>query len=179
MTSKYCFWTSWFATYWPGWTSWNFRKISEILQHFPGNFRKISEILQHFPTHGQFWSFTIIQIHVWQVNFYLSKLELGLLVWMNKLKGMLKLYTGVVGGIPQRCVHAHTHTHVCIINMVISCTLLPPLGKSVGIPYDVLCICTCMYMCVCTCIVVEPPTYLPTHLPTHPPHGTPKSVKIQ
>ena len=34
MTSKFCFWTSWFATYLPGWTSWNFRNISEILQHF-------------------------------------------------------------------------------------------------------------------------------------------------
>ena len=30
MTSKFCLWTSWFLTYLPGWTSWNFRKKSKI-----------------------------------------------------------------------------------------------------------------------------------------------------
>ena len=57
------------------------------------NFRKISEIPQHFPTPDQFWIFTMIQIHAWQVNFQRDKLDLGLLVRMDKLKGILKLYT--------------------------------------------------------------------------------------
>ena len=35
----------------------------------------------------------MIQIHAWQVDFHLGKLDLGLLIQMDKLKGILKLYT--------------------------------------------------------------------------------------
>ena len=35
----------------------------------------------------------MIQIQAWQVHFHLGKLDLGLLVRMDKLKGILKLYT--------------------------------------------------------------------------------------
>ena len=33
VTSKFCFRISWFATYSPGWTSWNFRKLSATFSH--------------------------------------------------------------------------------------------------------------------------------------------------
>ena len=33
----------------------------------------------------------MIQIQAWQVDFHLGKLDLGLLVRMDKLKGILKL----------------------------------------------------------------------------------------
>ena len=35
----------------------------------------------------------MIQTQAWQVNFHLGKLYLSLLVQMNNLKGILKLYT--------------------------------------------------------------------------------------
>ena len=90
---------------------------------------------------------------------------------------------GVVGGAP---THMHMHTHACMcthahahmVNMIISCKWLPPLGESLGIPYDVICMCTCMHMhayaCMCTCVggtLSPPPTDI--HPPTHPPGGTP------
>ena len=37
--------------------------------------------------------FTMIQIQACQDNFHPGKLDLGLLVWTDKLKGILKLYT--------------------------------------------------------------------------------------
>ena len=36
----------------------------------------------------------MIQIQAWQVDFHQGKLDLGLLVRTDKLKGILKLYTG-------------------------------------------------------------------------------------
>ena len=50
---------------------------------------------------------------------------------------------GVVGGAPTH-VHMHTHTrththaHAHVLNMIISCKWPPPLGESLGIPYDVI-----------------------------------------
>ena len=35
----------------------------------------------------------MIQIKAWQVDFHPGKLDLGLLIWMDQLKGILKLYT--------------------------------------------------------------------------------------
>ena len=58
---------------------------------------------------------------------------------------------GVVGGAPHTCVHAcactHTHTHACMVNMIISCKWPPPLGESMGIPYDVIHMCMHVHMC--------------------------------
>ena len=53
---------------------------------------------------------------------------------------------GVVGGAP---THMHVHAHVCMVNMIISCKWPPPLGESLGIPYDVICayMCVCVHMC--------------------------------
>ena len=54
----------------------------------------------------------------------------------------------VVGGAPHTCAHAHacmhthTHTHAHVVNMIISCKWPPPLGESLGIPYDVIHTCT-------------------------------------
>ena len=51
------------------------------------------------------------------------------------------------------CTHAHacmhTHAHACMVNMIISCKWPPPLGESMGIPYDVIHMCVCMHMCAC------------------------------
>ena len=80
---------------------------------------------------------------------------------------------GVVGGAPHTCAHA------CVVNMVISCKWSPPLGKSLGIPYDVICM--CVHACTCMCMWVgctpSPPPPPSTHPP--PPGGPPESFKIQ
>ena len=63
----------------------------------------------------------------------------------------------------------HVHTHMHVVNMIISCKWLPPLGESLGIPYDVIC------MCVGGTLSAPPPTS------THPqtPGGPLESIKIQ
>ena len=84
-------------------------------------------------------------------------------------------------GVPHTHVHTHahartcTHTHAHMVNMIISCKWLPPLGESLGIPYDVIRTCTCVHMCVCACMctcvggTLSPP---PTHIhPAPPPRG--------
>ena len=73
------------------------------------------------------------------------------------------------------CMHAHACAHACMVNMIISCKWLPPLGKSLGIPYDVICMHVCMYMCVHVCW--GHPLTTPTHI--HPQGGPLESVKIQ
>ena len=59
------------------------------------------------------------------------------------------------------CVHAHTctHAHGCMVNMIISCKWLPPLGESLGIPYVVIHACVCVHTHVCMC--VEAPSHHP------------------
>ena len=94
--------------------------------------------------------------------------------------GFLRLLgVGVGGGWgvpPHMCtqMHTHTHTHACMVNMVISCKWPPPLGKSLGIPYDV--ICACMHAYACACGWGVPPHHPPPHPPTpHPPRGEPQN----
>ena len=61
---------------------------------------------------------------------------------------------GVVGGwggAPHTCAHAHvctcTHMHAWV-NMIISCKWPPPVGESLGKPYDVICaMCMCVHVC--------------------------------
>ena len=50
-------------------------------------------------------------------------------------------------GVPHTYAHAHmcTHTHIYVKHDNFNCKWQPPLGKSLGIPYDVLCTCTCMW----------------------------------
>ena len=90
---------------------------------------------------------------------------------------------GWLGDAPTH-VHMHTHTcththaHACMVNMIKSCKWLPPtdLGEILGIPYDVIHVCTCMHgMCWGTLSPPPPPS---TH-PSTPQGGPPESVKIQ
>ena len=98
-------------------------------------------------------------------------------------------WMGVGGGwgcSPHTCtrthMHAHagicTHAHAHMLNMIISCKWPPPLGESLGIPYDVIsaCACVCVHVCayMCTCVggtLSPPPT--PIHPAPHPRGGTP------
>ena len=87
------------------------------------------------------------------------------------------MWIGVRGGwgVPPTHVHMHActhmHTHACMVN-IISCKWPPPLGESMGSPYDVIHMCTCMCMCVHMCGGHPLTTPTPsTHLP--PPGGTP------
>ena len=91
---------------------------------------------------------------------------------------------GWLGGAPHTCAHACTctctHAHACVVNMIISCKWPPPLGVSLGIPYDVIraCACVCMRACTCMCTCVgcthsPPPT--PIQPPPHPPRGDPRN----
>ena len=96
---------------------------------------------------------------------------------------------GCLGGAPHTRAHArartHTHAHARVVNMIISCKWLPPLGKSLGIPYDVIRACACVRACACACVCTcvrgtpsPPPTHI--HPPPHPPGGAPpESIKIQ
>ena len=78
-------------------------------------------------------------------------------------------------------VRMHTHAHACVVNMIISCKWPPPLGESMGIPYDVICMCAhaCMCMCVHMCgghpLTNPHPIYPPPPPSTHPapPRGDP------
>ena len=90
---------------------------------------------------------------------------------------------GWLGGTPTHVhmhMHAHTcmHTHARVVNMIISCKWPPPLGESLGIPYAVIHMCTCMRVCACVCVcmcmgdTLSPPH---PHPPTpHPPGRTPR-----
>ena len=93
-------------------------------------------------------------------------------------------------GVPSTHVHmhahacTHVHTHACVVNMIISCKWPPPLGETLGIPYDVICMHTCVHMhtCACMCTFIggtlsPPPT--PIYPPPHPQEEPLESVKIQ
>ena len=88
-----------------------------------------------------------------------------------------------VGGCPTHtctCTCMHTHAHACMVNMIISCKWLPPLGESMGIPYDVICTCACVhvraYACMCMCVGGTPsPHPTPIHPPCHPQRGDPQN----
>ena len=96
-------------------------------------------------------------------------------------------WMGVGGGwgVPPMHVHMYlhartcTHTHMCVVNMIISCKWAPPLGESLGIPYDVICVCMCMCMCAwaCICMYVGGTLSLPpTHIhPSPNPQGDPQN----
>ena len=87
---------------------------------------------------------------------------------------------GVGGGwgVPPTHMHMHaharmcTHAHACMLNMIISCKWPPPLGESLGIPYDVIRTCACMRACVHVCWGHTLTTPHP-HPPTPSPGGTP------
>ena len=88
---------------------------------------------------------------------------------------------GVGGGWGVPYIHVHMHAHACkcthahmhMVNMIISCKWPPPCGESLGIPYDVICACTCVHVHACAHVWGHPLT-TPTHPPTpqvgHPPN---------
>ena len=88
---------------------------------------------------------------------------------------------GWLGGAPHTHVHActcmHTHTHV--VNMIISCKWLPPLGESLRIPYDVIHACMRMRMHVHVGGMHPLTTPTPIQPPPTPQGGPPESFKIQ
>ena len=98
-------------------------------------------------------------------------------------------WMGVGGGLGVPPTHMHMHTHgcththtdACVVNMIISCKWPPPLGESLGIPYDVIRACACMHAHVCAHVggtLSPPPT--PIHPPPTPQGGgPPESLKIQ
>ena len=76
-------------------------------------------------------------------------------------------------------VHVHTCTHAHVVNMIISCKWLPPLGEYLGIPYDVICMCmgVCMCACACMCMWVGctlSPPLTPIQPPPTPRGGPPE-----
>ena len=111
-------------------------------------------------------------------------------LWLWEVGGVVDRDGGGLG-VPPTHMHMHvhactnTHAHVCMVDMIISCKWPPPLGESMGIPYDVIRMCTCMcvhvYTCMCMCMGGTPlPPYSPIHPPPPPPMGgPPESVKIQ
>ena len=90
---------------------------------------------------------------------------------------------GVVGGAPPHVhMHVHMHAYARMVNMIISCKWPPPLGEYLGIPYDVICACMCVYAYMCVCMWVDAPSHHPPPPSTHPPPPRgrpPESFKIQ
>ena len=76
-----------------------------------------------------------------------------------------------LGGTP---IHMHMYTHAHVLNMIISCKWPPPLGESLGIPYDVICMWVCVHAHVCA-HVWEAPSHHPPPPSTHPPRGDPRN----
>ena len=73
--------------------------------------------------------------------------------WVDGGRGWLEVAPHTCAHAPA-CMHAHAH----VVNMIISCKWLPPLGEYLGIPYDVIRIRACMrvrvHACVCMCMWV-------------------------
>ena len=88
-------------------------------------------------------------------------------------------WMGVGAGWEVPPTHVHMHAHAHVLNMIISCKWPPPLGESLGIPYDVIRTCACMHVHACTCMcmcvggTLSPPPPPSTHPP--PPRGDPRN----
>ena len=103
-------------------------------------------------------------------------------LWLWGVGGWMDRGGGGWGVSPTHMhMHActHTHAHACVVNMIISCKWLPPLGESMGIPYDVIhtCACVCVRVHVCgghpltTPHPIHPSPPPPSTHPPHPPEG--------
>ena len=92
--------------------------------------------------------------------------------------GSLRLWGWGGGwGCPHTCTHACTctHAHASVLNMIISCKWPPPLGESLGIPYDVIRMHAGMRVHVHMC-GGHPLTNPHPHPPTpSPPRGDPRN----
>ena len=80
---------------------------------------------------------------------------------------------GMVGGCPTHmctCTHAHACTCMRCKHDNFNCKWPPPLGESMGIPYDVICTCACVCMCVHVHVCGGHILTIPhPHPPTSPP----------
>ena len=78
-------------------------------------------------------------------------------------------------GVPPTHMHMHVHactcmhTHIHIKHDNFNCKWQPPLGESLGIPYDVICAHVFMYMHVCAACTCVGGTLSPPPTPIHPP----------
>ena len=85
-------------------------------------------------------------------------------------------------GVLPTHVHTHactcTHPHIHVKHDNFNCKWQPPLGESLGIPYDVIHARVHVHACMCLHVHVCGGTPHP-HPPTpHPQGGPPESVKI-
>ena len=86
-----------------------------------------------------------------------------------------------VGGGGWGCPHTHAHmdmhAHIHIKHDNFNCKWQPPLGESLGIPYDVICARVCVRARACAHVWGSPPHHPrppsphPIHPPPHPPGG--------
>ena len=91
-------------------------------------------------------------------------------LWLWGWGGWVYGGAGWLGGTPHTCAHAHA----CMVNMIISCKWPPPLGESLGIPYDVIRTYACMHVCACMRVHVwGAPFHHPHPHPPTPEGGTP------
>ena len=98
--------------------------------------------------------------------------------WMDGGLGWLGGgWMGVWGGWgvpPHTCTHMRMHACARVLNMIISCKWPPPLGESLGIPYDTYacvhaCMCVHVHTCACVCTCVGATSHHPAPPSTHPP----------
>ena len=85
---------------------------------------------------------------------------------------------GWLGGAPHTRAHArmHTHAHIHIKHDDFNCKWQPPLGESLGIPYDVTHARACVCVRACAHVWGAPPNHPPAHPPTPPsPRGDPQN----
>ena len=97
-------------------------------------------------------------------------------VWVDGVGGWLE-------GAPHICAHACTctHVHACtrhVVNMIISCKWLPPLGEFPMMSYMCTCVCMCVHAHACACGWGAPSHHPPSHPPTpQHPGGTPRIIQ--
>ena len=103
-------------------------------------------------------------------------------LWLWGVRGLIDRSGGWLGGAPTHVhmhahAHMHTHAHACVVNMIISCKWLPPLGNPWEFPLMSYA-CVCAGMCVCVHMHVHVcgghPSSPSTHLP-HPQGGDPRN----
>ena len=93
------------------------------------------------------------------------------------------MFVGGGWGVPPTHMHMHaharTHAHARVVNMIISCKWLPPLGEYLGIPYDVIRACMCVHAHVCAHGWDAPSHHPHPHPPSPPPPrgGTPGIIQ--
>ena len=76
---------------------------------------------------------------------------------------------------PHTCTRSYAHA--CMVNMIISCEWLPPLGESLGIPYDVIHMCMHVHVHVCVHGWGAPSHHPHSHPSIPHPRRTPRIIQ--